>query len=655
MATKSIEQFSLKAFKIILPLILLFCLVLNLGLGSLTPVKAKDGDKEFLLTIIHTNDIHAHDEPYLYKGKMVGGLARLGHIVRDLRAKALEQEKNVIVADAGDVFQGSTLYSHYHGEVEINLMNMIGYDIFTLGNHEFDDGASNLAKQLARAKFDLINCNLDMTPVKRLNDLVKPYVVKKFADDKVAFIGAITPQMELLSGGLEGAKLKAKGENWTDPIKKQVAELKQKGFDKIILVTHCGVDEDRELAEAVPDIDAIIGGHSHTMLDKRIVIKHDNGDSTTIVQTGCYSRYVGQLDLAFDDRGRVNTKSSFYRLHPVSEKTTADSDIQEYVATMVKPLLHLRHDIVGFATEDFGNKVRRSDSAIGNLVCDAIYELGSEYGVEITMHNRGGIRGNLEKGPISVETVEQILPFDNFAVFSSIKGSHVKAVLEHSLGGAIGGKFMDVRGLKVAYDPEKPRGERVVFVQCQDKSGKWSPLDPDRWYKFGINSYNFAGGEGYDFKGAKDIVNTKLRISQVLQKYLKNHNKVYPQKPNRLVAIQSDLLKAKTQDKISLTGVAPGARLAVVAGSAPGVSTIYNAFPVPLSNASVVGKSLKADSEGRFDWPYKKTELNKVLSRIRGKEGKKDLWLCVVAHPPRGDRRAQTRTLISNPVNLTVH
>ncbi|MEZ4543738.1 MAG: metallophosphoesterase [Cyanobacteriota/Melainabacteria group bacterium] len=245
MATRTIKQFSLKAFKIILPLILLLCLALNLGFGSLSPVKAKDGAKEFLLTIIHTNDIHAHDEPYLYKGKMVGGLARLGHTVRDLRAKALEEEKNVIVADAGDVFQGSTLYSHYHGEVEINLMNMIGYDVFTLGNHEFDDGASNLAKQLARAKFDLINCNLDMSPVKKLNALVKPYVVKKFGDQKVAFVGAITPQMELLSGGLEGSKLKAKGDTWTAPIKKQVEELKQKGFDKIILVTHCGVDEDR--------------------------------------------------------------------------------------------------------------------------------------------------------------------------------------------------------------------------------------------------------------------------------------------------------------------------------------------------------------------------------------------------------------------------
>mgnify|MGYP001192176555 CR=1 FL=1 len=659
MAKDNLKQFPLLFCKLFL--VILICFSLNIC--SSVAVFARESGNDFTLTIIHTNDLHAHDEPYLYKGKTVSGAARFGHIIRTLRANAKKEGKNVVVADAGDVFQGSTLYSHYQGDVEVKLLNMLNYDIFTLGNHEFDDGASNVAKQFKQARFQIINSNLDLSPVKELNALVKPHVIKQFGKEKVAFVGAITPQIELLSGGLQGCKLKSRGREWTDSIAQEVKKLKEEGINKIILVTHCGVDEDQELARAIPDVDAIIGGHSHTVLKRPIIVKHDRGRSTTIVQTGSYGHYVGKLELSFDSEGKVKVSDCSYGLHPVDSKVSEEKDIKDFIAERIKPLLHLRQEIVGFAGENFGSKIRRSDSSIGNLVCDALYELGRDYGIDIAMHNRGGIRGHLDKGPISVETVEQILPFDNYAVFSTVKGSVLLKALEHSLAGAIGGKFMDVRGLKVAYDPNRKAGKRLVFVLIKHRDGSWSRLNPEKSYKLAINSYNFAGGEGYSFKGASDVVNTKIRMAQVLQKYLLKHKKVYPQKPHRLVAIKTGLLANDKNGKIILSGVAPGARLSVIAGSEEGVSTIYNAFPVPVKDASVVDKSLTAGKDGRFYWPKNKNSLGKAASLVKSnsKSGNK-VWLCIVAYPPKksagnvetGRANNPGRTLISNPVSLAV-
>ena len=579
---------------------------------------------------------------------MVGGMDRLGHKIRQLRDECKKEGENCIVADAGDVFQGSILYSHYKGEVEVNLLNKIKYDVFALGNHEFDDSAINVAKQFSKAKFDVLNCNMNFKPVKALEKIVKPSVVKDFGKEKVAFVGAITPEMELLSGGLNGCKLKAKGKDWVIPIRKEVKRLTDKGINKIVLVTHCGVNEDKELAEAIPEIDAIIGGHSHTQLNKRIIINHKNGASTTIVQTGSYGHNVGRLKLAFDNDGVVNVKKSKYKLFAINQKTKSDKDIANYVAAKVKPYLHLRKEVVGFIANDFGSKIQRSDSAIGNLICDALMELGSEYGVEICMHNRGGIRGHLDKGPLTREALEQVLPFDNYAVFSELQGKDIISALEHSVGGAIGGKFMDIAGLKVAYDPSKPQGKRLVFVLKQNKKGKWVKLNPNKWYKFAINSYNFGGGEGFNFKNARNVKQTKVRMADVLGKYLAKHKKIAPQKPNRLVSIQTGLLKKNKSNQVTLSGVSPNANLSLVLGKEPGVSTIYNAFPVPLNGANISQK-LKASKDGSYFWSSPKKLIGEGKLSIKNVD-RSQMWLCVVAFPKKKD--SGERTMISNPISL---
>src|SRR5262249_215699 len=212
---------------------------------------SRDGAGEFNLTILHSNDLHAHDECFMERGRSIGGIARIAHLIKVIK----QNRKNVVAVDAGDFFQGTTLFQKYGGEVEISALNQSGYDIVTLGNHEFDNGPDELAKSLKEAKFTTISCNIDFSKVPELEALVQPSVVREIGGEKIAFIGAVTPELEHVSLRTAPAHIKAEGENWMQPIKAEVERYKHEGINKIILVTHCGVELDKELAQSLSDVD----------------------------------------------------------------------------------------------------------------------------------------------------------------------------------------------------------------------------------------------------------------------------------------------------------------------------------------------------------------------------------------------------------------
>ena len=193
---------------------------------------------ELKLTILHTNDLHSHDETFIEHGRQIGGMARIAHMIKLLKSKAPD---HTLVIDAGDIFQGTPLFTRYQGEVEVNMLNRMGYDIYTIGNHEFDDGPKNLAKQLSVAKFDVISCNMDLSQEPELEKVVKPYTIKTIDGQKIAFVGAITPDLIQMSMGTGKVAIKSPGKDWINPIADEVHKLKAQGIDKIILVTHVGV------------------------------------------------------------------------------------------------------------------------------------------------------------------------------------------------------------------------------------------------------------------------------------------------------------------------------------------------------------------------------------------------------------------------------
>jgi 5'-nucleotidase len=258
------------------------------------------------LTILHTNDIHAHIDPFsstnpTYAGK--GGLARLSGFIQQIR----QQEENVLLLDSGDMFQGTPYFNYYKGELILKVMSEMGFEASTLGNHEFDNGLDALNRALDYAKFPIINSNYDFSQTK-LYDRFNRYVVYRKDGIKIGVYGL---GVEL--HGLVSEKNYA-GTVYNDPV--QVARemetlLKQdKNCDLVICLSHLGYRyeykkiSDLTLAPQTKYTDLILGGHTHTFLDQPVEIKNADGKRIIINQVGWGGMVLGRLDFYFDTEGK---------------------------------------------------------------------------------------------------------------------------------------------------------------------------------------------------------------------------------------------------------------------------------------------------------------------------------------------------------------
>ncbi|HEY9867973.1 MAG TPA: bifunctional UDP-sugar hydrolase/5'-nucleotidase [Candidatus Obscuribacterales bacterium] len=611
-----------------------------------------------VLTILHTNDLHAHDEPFEERGKSVGGMARIAHLIRAIR----KSTANVVTVDAGDIFQGTPFFKLYHGEVEVSLLNQLGYDLYTIGNHEFDEGPENLEKQLKAARFDVLSANIDASALPGLAAIIKPSVVKEFGGQKVGFVGAVTPDLVAMS--LKTGAVRVKGvdgsneSGWIAPIKEEVERLTAQGVDKIVLVTHAGLERDKQLAQAIPEVDAIVGGHSHTRLNKPIVVGHADGSRAIIVQAGCYGRALGKLELVFDHRGRLVFPGTRSRLINITSAVPQTPDVKRYLEEKGRPIASLRETVAGVALGDFDNRFSRYpwDSPIGDLVCDALADAGTRYGATIALQNRGGIRARIDRGLVTMEKIEEVLPFDNRLMFATVKGSALARALEYSLSGILGARFLDVHGLKIAYEPARPAGNRINFVLAKAPDGSWKELNPDAPYKIALNDFTFNGGEGYEFSAAADVSRTQDRLSKVLADYLIKKKKVTPSPPNRIVPVTSGLLtidKSGKAPKLKVNCPVPGAHMTLVVGSGPGVEPIAGPIPVPVSNPRIIETGIEPAIKGRAgaaDNAQLEHSWQLPLRSYRPPErsdSRGELWAAVVIHPPR-----RGSPIISAPVRL---
>lgn len=272
-------------------------LLLVITLGYLTiPVFAQK-----TLTILHTNDVHSRIEPNSIEsadarkaGK--GGFLRVAAYVEQVR----KESPNVLVFDSGDFSQGTPYYNLYKGEVEIQLMNAIGYDAGTIGNHEFDSGLDNMARIFKMANFPIVCANYDVKGTV-LEGIVKPYVIIRKFGLKIGVLGIGTE----LSGMVKTSDYQ--GVTYQDPYEaanKAAAELKKKKCDVIICLSHLGFNPypkdtvcDLELVKRTRNIDLVLGGHSHTFLEEIVIQKNLDGKDVYITQMGYNAIHVGRVDI----------------------------------------------------------------------------------------------------------------------------------------------------------------------------------------------------------------------------------------------------------------------------------------------------------------------------------------------------------------------
>ena len=271
----------------------------NIGLSSFTTIETKK------ITILHTNDVHSHIDPFPVddpRNPNMGGAARRAAIIENIR----KEEEHVLLLDAGDIFQGTPYFNYYGGELEFKLMSMMQYDLATIGNHDFDNGIEGLYAQLPHAQFEFVSANYDFKNTV-LDSHVKPYKIFNKGGIKIGVFG--------LGIELEGLvdKKAYKETVYLNPI--EVAQdmariLKHnKKCYLVICLSHLGFSyknepnkvSDLDLAKKTKDIDLIIGGHTHTFLEKPVIQKNSEGKEVMINQVGCYGINLGRVDFYLSD------------------------------------------------------------------------------------------------------------------------------------------------------------------------------------------------------------------------------------------------------------------------------------------------------------------------------------------------------------------
>lgn len=279
------------------------------GIGVLSTFKPESYDKH--LTVLHTNDVHSHIDPFPANDSRypnLGGVSRRYSYIQSV----MSENPNTLVMDAGDAFQGTPYFNFYGGELEYKLMSKMGYHASIIGNHEFDNGIANIAAQLAHAEFDLLNANYDLSNT-ILDGMVQPHQVYDIDGITVGVFGLGIELKGLVSEDLYKETL------YLDPVEiaqEQVKILKQDlDCDLIICLSHLGYSyqsntiDDIKLAKRTKDIDLIIGGHTHTFLEKPTLVKNLVGKDVLVNQVGWAGINVGRIDFYFDKAGASRNKS----------------------------------------------------------------------------------------------------------------------------------------------------------------------------------------------------------------------------------------------------------------------------------------------------------------------------------------------------------
>ena len=463
---------------------------------------------DYTLTVLHTNDFHSRFEPISRfnsgckpedntEGKCFGGAARMVSAV----AAARSRTNNAILVDGGDQFQGSLFYTYYKGKAAAEMMNTLEYDAMTVGNHEFDDGPEVLRTFTEAVNFPILMSNGDVSKEPLLADKIRKSVVIERGGEKLGLIG-LTPQD---TGDLASPGKNITFTNPVDAVAAEVEKLEAEGINKIIVLSHSGYGVDMEVAKNVEGVDVIVGGHSNTLLsntDEDAAGPYPTMvGNTAVVQAYAYGKYLGELNLSFDDDGNITEAKGDPLL--ISGEVVEEEKMLARVQELAEPLDEIRNKVVAETADDIeGNRdvCRVEECAMGNLIADAMLGQVKAQGISVALMNSGGIRASMESGEITMGDVLTVLPFQNTLSTFQLKGSDLIGALENGVSQVeeVKGRFPQVAGVKFTWDSTvDANGGRIVEVLVDD-NGEWKPLDPEAMYGVVSNDFLRSGGDGYE-------------------------------------------------------------------------------------------------------------------------------------------------------------
>lgn len=529
----------------------LFSLLVVCTLAACAPAAPKDPAVS-RITVIGTGDLQGHldaDPRSLRivqsgeKIKVAGGIERIATLVRQIRQ---ESTHPVIVLSSGDDLMGR-YFHQFNGKAIYDLMGRAGYEVVSLGNHEFDRGPGVLAEALESVDFttlcsDLIVQNTVMA------GKCQPYLLREYQGIRIGFFSLMTQEFPVitLAGDVQikpDAAIIAQ---------EMVQTLKKQGAQLIIAVTHIGTDKDLQLAARVEGIDIIFGGHSHNYMKAMATV-----NQTLVVNGGEKGPALVRLDLSLNSQGRPIPSSARYTLIPVTSDIEPDANMAAQLTRYWKQLPATT--VVG-ATEmewDLRSSVLRTrESAVANMITDMIRK---RFAADIVLFNSGSFRGDSKypPGPVTDTRLAAIDEFECTIFLMRMQGKYIQQILEHSAALRGGGGFLQGAGLRYVLEPAgqaqqlsapgkgdttvvRP-GSRVHDVKILSADNRWEPLRSDQYYTLATNDY-LAGRGGNRFfwfkKFEHDVRNTYCSLRSVMTDYFHEHKVVNPVGPDGRIEIR---------------------------------------------------------------------------------------------------------------------
>ncbi len=478
------------------------------------------------MTIIHTNDMHSQYAPmkatWVKKEPKpeIGGMVALQYFIEQQRSKY----PTSLLLDAGDILTGTPISKikvhDVYGGGFVDMINLIGYNAFTIGNHEFDEGQENLKKLIQLFNCDVLSANL-FTNGQMFVD--KAYSIYKVGNLRVGVIGLILKDL----AGVTAQKNLA-GITVADPAKtaqKYIDEIDAK-TDLIILLAHEGVDEDIDLAGKIHNADIIVGGHSHTRLAKPIEKNH-----MLIVQAGSKTRYVGRLTVNVAG----DTVSNFeYQLVPmwVDSVKNPNPQMAALVDKYRQQIDQEYNKQIGTLLTDWG-QANNTESNLGDFLTDAVRDVCQ---TDFAVLNSGGIRKTLAAGPITKLNIVEILPFSNYLVKFKCTGAQLMTLMQTNAQSAVDHShgILQVAGIKYKYRVEKGGKAKIVSAKINGRN-----IDPKATYS-GATVDFVINGQSQKYFGFEpaDPKDTGLLISDSIIDYIIKHPQVNSIIENRMQKIR---------------------------------------------------------------------------------------------------------------------
>jgi 5'-nucleotidase len=491
-------------------------------------------DKPITVTLLHSNDLHAHIEPTKLKGLTYGGYARQATIIKRARAT----EPNVLLLSGGDTFQGTLFFNTYEGLADLAFMNAVHYDAMAVGNHEFDRGPKPLGIFASLAAFPVLSANLDVSQDPGLSKVIRESAVVTVGGEKFGIVGATTPTVTNISSPGPTVKLK----DLHDSVQGAVDKLLGQGIDRIFLVTHIGYGEDQALVKTLHGVSFVVGAHSHTPLGTPdlpgwpksqgpypTIVKDSAGVSVPIVQCWEWGKVFGHITLDFDAKGRL---VRWRNAKPIIVDATIpeDTEVAAMIAAFKRPIAAMESQPIGQTPAAISKEARDSgDSAMADVIADGMQAATAKSGSVTAFVNSGGVRGGLEPGKITYGELISIEPFGNTLVVLDLSGAELKAALEEGVG--TGGELLPSKGSGYRIDSSKPLGARVSDVVVNG-----IPLDLAQTYRVTFLNFTANGGDAHqvlkDAKGTR--IDTGLVDIDALIDYVKAHNPLVVDGPKRI-------------------------------------------------------------------------------------------------------------------------